>query len=426
MIGNYVYSFIGDFSSENILIWLVFMGLITVFNIVFMPQMMNLRAYFAIRNAKGSLERLDDWSKESKRVVLEKLKGYGRSLSDLEQEFDNFREFFTIDPVSDDPRGVLDRMEHILDVRKMRYEDKVEKFAPEADERELADLEMTLEGAASNYALFKIVRHYIQVAEKTKSMQIAQLLQMQLPMLEKMAESYNDATKAFADSEVIGDGIGPLVATELIADADTEEKIKDTVHSKIEVEDRDAYVVKAKGPGGRVGKPGELVKELAENNELDRIFMIDASSKLEGEKSGKVVEGVGAAIGGPPTEKHKIEELATEKDIPVDAIVVKESIREAITSMKRDLSESVDETINKLKKAIRERTSEDEVILIAGIGNTIGVGQDKDSLPSEFPEKEEEEKEELESSFNLPGMGGIAGSTGFVFSGILRRMRNIL
>ncbi|KXA88492.1 hypothetical protein AKJ37_05550 [candidate division MSBL1 archaeon SCGC-AAA259I09] len=43
-------------------------------------------------------------------------------------------------------------------------------------------------------------------------------------------------------------------------------------------------------------------------------------------------------------------------------------------------------------------------IIIAGIGNTIGIGQTPDEIPTEFPEKEKEE-DELESFASLPGMG---------------------
>ncbi|MFW5912442.1 MAG: DUF1512 family protein [Candidatus Hadarchaeota archaeon] len=406
---NYALAFF-EFETRDILIWLVLFGGLSVAYMLFMPQIMGIQSKLAIRGAKKSLDKLQNWSEQSKREALKELGEYGRTPRDIKGEFDDFLEFFTIEPVSEDPRGVLDRLEHLIDVRKKRYEDTVERFAPEAEEEEAANLEMAMEGALANYTIYKIVRHFIRIAEKTGSMQIAQLLQMQMPILESIAEAYHDATEAFTEGKIIGDGIGPMIASKIIEDAEAEEKIKDTVYAKTKIEDREAYVVKAKGPGGRVGKPGELIREVGKETDIDRIIMIDAGLKLEGERSGKIVEGVGAAIGGPPTEKHKIEELTTEKDIPLDAIVIKQSLKEAITPMSKQLSDSVDPAVERVKKAIQERTEEDETIVIAGIGNTIGVGQDPENLPKEFPVIEKDESE-LESFLPLPGIGGAAKPT---------------
>lgn len=395
----------GNFSPENIIIWLIVIGGFSIVWMIFMPQLMGLQSKFAIRNAKKSLDKLENWSDDSRKTALKKITQFGRTRRDVADELDDFLEFFTIEPVSEDPSGVLDRLEHLINVRKKRYEDAVERLAPEAEDEDAADIEMTVEGALANYTAYKIVRHYVAVAEKTSSMQLAQLLQMQLPILEKIAESYKDATEAFADRTVIGDGAGSMVAAKLIEDAEAEEEIENTVYAKTEIEGRRTYIVKAKGPGGRVGKPGELIKKLANNRKLDRIFMVDAGLKLEEEESGKIVEGVGAAIGGPPTEKHKIEELATRRNIPLDAVVIKESLKEAITPMSKKIAGSIDEAIEKLKEAIRNRTDEDDAIFIAGIGNTIGVGQDPSELPTEFPTVEKEE-DELESFLPIPGMAG--------------------
>ncbi len=402
---------------------------ISLLYLFFMPKLMNLQSVLAIRQAKKSLTKLEDWSDKSKKTALEKITEYGKSLDEVRPDLEGFLEFFTVEPVSEDPSGVLDRLEHILDVRKTKYEDEVRMLAPEAEKEKLADLEMTVEGAASTYSVYKVVRHYITVAEKMESLQLAQMLQMQLPLLEKMGEAYQKATKAFAEGKPIGDGIGAMVANKLLDDTETEEEIKDTVYAEKQIEGRKTYVMKAKGPGGRVGKPGELIRKLSEVEKPDRIFMIDAGAKMEGEESGKVVEGVGAAIGGPPTEKHKIEEIARKKEIPVDAIVIKEGLGEAITPMTKDLSESADDAVEKVKSAVRNRTEKGDVVFVAGIGNTIGIGQKLEQLPQDFPE-EDKERDELES-FSIPGLGGQIGieNIGSLFSsvgGMFRKMlRNV-
>ena len=95
--------------------------------------------------------------------------------------------------------------------------------------------------------------------------------------------------------------------------------------------------------------------------------------KLEGEKTGEISEGIGAAIGGIGTERYKIEEEATKFDIPVYAIVVKQSIQEAVTTMKKEISDAVEPVLERIKRLIIERTKEGELVLVAGIGNTAGI-----------------------------------------------------
>ncbi len=408
MIGETFQMFF-NFTPRNIIIWIFLMGGMSILYLFFMPKLMNLQSIFAIRGAKKSLTKLETWSDKSKKKALEKLTNYGKPLKEIKPELEDFLEYFTIEPVSEDPSGVLERLEHILDVRKTEYENKVSRLAPEADSEELADLEMTIEGAASNYAIYKMVRHYISIIEKMGSLQLAQMLQMQLPLLEKMGEAYHKATEAFAEGKVIGDGIGAIVASKMIAsnNSELEEKIKETIYAKTEIEGRKTFIIKAKGPGGRVGKPGELIKQLAGDKKPDRILMIDAGQKMEGEESGRVVEGVGAAIGGPPTEKYKIEEVSRKKNIPLDSIVIKEGLEEAITPMSKELFESAEVAVEKVKRAIRNRTEEGDTVFVAGIGNTIGVGQNSEEIPTEYPEEEKKE-DELES-FSIPGLGGQAG-----------------
>lgn len=404
MLGDTVGLFIDFSNPESFLIYILFFGGVSVLYMVFMPQLMGLQASFAMRGAKGSLKKLKGWADDSKKITLNKLSNYGRSNQEIKEELEEFLDFFTIEPVSDDPSGVLDRLDHLLDVRDSRYESKARSLAPDADEEEVADLQMVLEGTLSTHSLYKLVRHYLKVAEKSGSYQLVQLLQLRLPLLEKMGEAYFEATKAFKERKVIGDGLGPMVAARLIGNAGSIEEVRDTVFAETEIESRRTLVVKAKGPGGRVGKPGELIEKLADKEDIDRIIMVDAGLKLEGEESGKVVEGVGAAIGGPPTEKHKIEEIATEREIPVDAIIVKEGLKEAIVPMSKDLSKSVDQATEKIKNALIDRTEEDETLVVAGIGNTIGIGQRKEDIPTDFPDLEKDE-EELESFSDFGGVG---------------------
>jgi hypothetical protein len=108
---------------------------------------------------------------------------------------------------------------------------------------------------------------------------------------------------------------------------------------------------------------------------IKMIVMVDAALKLEGDTTGETSEGIGAAIGGPGTERYKIEEAAVKSKVPVYAIIVKESIAEAIAPMKKDISDACDKVVTRIKKLILERTSEGDTVIVAGIGNTVGIGQ---------------------------------------------------
>jgi hypothetical protein len=83
---------------------------------------------------------------------------------------------------------------------------------------------------------------------------------------------------------------------------------------------------------------------------------------------------VGAAIGGIGVDKYKIEEVATKYKIPVYAIVIKESLKEVLASMTEAISQAADGVISRLISIIRERTKEGNIVIVVGVGNTIGIG----------------------------------------------------
>lgn len=103
--------------------------------------------------------------------------------------------------------------------------------------------------------------------------------------------------------------------------------------------------------------------------------MIDAGLKLEGEPVGEVAEGVGAAIGGPGVDQYRIEQSVAENHIPIYAVIVKEDIGDAVSIMRKEIADSVDKVIERIKNVVLERTKEGDKIIIVGVGNTIGIGQ---------------------------------------------------
>ncbi len=152
---------------------------------------------------------------------------------------------------------------------------------------------------------------------------------------------------------------------------------RDTVLSKTDYKGRTLYVMKAEGPMGYVGEPDVAIRKVVEEMKvgLSAIIMADAALKLEGEKTGELVEGMGAAIGGIGTEKFGIEEVAAKHSIPIYAILVKESQIEALTAMRKEIADASQAVVDAMTAVIEERTKEGDSVLFAGIGNTLGIGQ---------------------------------------------------
>jgi hypothetical protein len=250
-------------------------------------------------------------------------------------------------------------------------------MAPQADDTQINNLEGTLEVALGLNIIYKVIRHFYLLGKKTLSLYMIMQVQMILPMIMKEAEAYSSAIKAFQLGQPIGDGAGALVAAKLMRDYEKTKVEKDCVVAKVPIEGRTAYVLKAEGPGGNVGKPGEAIKQIMEQNEgkISLVIMIDAGGKLEGEKTGEVAEGVGAIIGGPEVDKYKVEETALKYKVPVLAVAIKEDLGDAIAPMRKEVFDALDDVIDRVKRVIRERTKEGDFVIIAGIGNSVGIGQ---------------------------------------------------
>jgi hypothetical protein len=353
----------------NILFYVVF--------IVFIFYGQRLQTYVMIREVEGSLYKLKYIKEEGRKITIETIKEIGKSQTDPTSRVDRFLEYFTISPQSLDPAGIVWKLEHILDVRDIRFKDEVKLMAPAADETQTNNLENTLEAASALNFIYKVIRHYYLLGKKTLSLYVIMQIQMILPMIMKEAEAYASALKAFAYGQPIGDGAGALVAAKLMHGYETRKLEKDCVVATVPFEGRTAFVIKAEGPGGNVGKPGDAMKQIVEENkgEIAMIVMIDAALKLEGEELGEVAEGIGAAIGGPGVDQFKIEEELVKYHIPINALVVKEDVGDAVSPLRKEVFDSIDTVIERIKQVVSERTKPGDKIMIAGIGNTIGIGQ---------------------------------------------------
>jgi hypothetical protein len=348
-----------------------------LFFIVFLFYGQRIQMYVMIREVEGSLFKLKYIKEEGRKIAIETIKEIGKPQTDPSARVDRYLEYFTISPQSMDPSGIVYKLDHILDVRDTRLKDEVKLMAPASDEVQVNNLENTLEAAMALNFIYKVVRHYYIQGKKTLSLYIIMQLQMILPLVMKEAEAYASALKAFAYGQPIGDGAGPLMAAKLMHGYETRKLPKDCVVATVPLEGRTAFIIKAEGPGGNVGKPGDAVKAVIDENEgkIATVIMIDAGLKLEGEMVGEVAEGIGAAIGGPGVDQYKIEDAVVKYKIPINAVIVKEDIGDAVSSMRKEISDSVDTVIERVKNVILERTKEGDKVIIVGVGNTIGIGQ---------------------------------------------------
>jgi len=348
-----------------------------VFFIVLIFYGQRIQMYVMIREVENSLHKLRHIKEEGRKTAIEAIKEIGKPAVDPSARVDRFLEYFTIGPQGMDPVGIVNKLDHILDVRDDRFKEEVKLMAPSSDEVQVNNLENTLEAAMALNFIYKVVRHYYIQGKKTLSLYVIMQLQMILPMVMKEAEAYSSALKAFAYGQPIGDGAGALVAAKLMHGYEIRKLPKDCVMATVPLEGRTALIIKAEGPGGNVGKPGDAVEAVIEENEgkIGCLIMIDAGLKLEGEAVGEVAEGIGAAIGGPGVDQYKIEDKLTKYHIPNYAVIIKEDIGDAVSPMRKEINDSVDKVIERVKAVIQERTKEGDKVIIVGVGNSIGVGQ---------------------------------------------------
>jgi len=363
-------------SGDNILGWIfqvIFLGIFVVF--MFYGQ--RVQMIIMVREVEGSLFKLKYMRDEARKAAINNVKETGKLEGDPTGQIDRFLEYFAIAPVDLDPSGVINRLEHLLDVRDVRFKDDVKLMAPKADETQINNLELTLEAATALNVIYKVIRHYYLLGKKTLSLYVIMQLQMILPLIMREADAYAAAQKAFMLGQPIGDGAGALVAAKLMQGHEKTKVEKDMILAEVPIEGRNAYILKAEGPGGNVGKPGEAIKQVIEQKKgkISLAVLIDAGLKLEGEKTGEVIEGVGVAIGGPEVDKYKVEESALKYQVPVNSIIIREDVGDAVSPMRKEIVDAIDGAIERLKRLLLERTKPGDSVIIAGIGNTIGIGQ---------------------------------------------------
>jgi len=335
-----------------------------------------IQSRLSVNSIGKALGRLESMRDKARSDVVDYFKQKGSQTGDLGEKVDRFLDYVTIMPVDMDPAGIIGKIEHIAETSDDRARAEIKGIIGGADAVSLSVAQNMLELASGLNTITKVVRHYYLLGKKTSSMALLQL-QMSLPQIMEQATAMSKAMDSVKTGMPIGDGVGPLVASKFLGDAPKQVVARDTVVGATAFEGRTLYVLKAEGPMGYVGQPGLGIRRLVEEMKvpLKAIIMVDAAAKLEGEETGEVAEGVGAAIGGLGVEKFQIEEVATKHNIPVYAVLVKEGDLDVMATMKKEIAEGAEKAVSLVKRIIQERTKDGEAVLLAGIGNTLGVGQ---------------------------------------------------
>jgi hypothetical protein len=369
--GSMLQSFGGvDTGSLVTLIWIAF------FALTFLYQT-RIQSYLALSEISRGLNKLKVMKDKARKDAIDYLVNVGKAPSDPTQRVDQFLDYVTIMPVDIDPAGLVGKIDHVVTTNNDRVRTEVGALLNQGNPVTVSISENLLEVATSLNQIHKIVRHYYLLGKKTNSYFTLVQLQMLMPMIIQEADALLNAVDSFKQGQPVGDGIGAVVVSRFMAGKEKRAIAKDTVMAVTEYKGRKLYVLKADGPMAYVGQPGVAIAKIVGEMGVkpSAIVMIDAALKLEGEKTGEIAEGVGAAIGGIGVEKFQIEEAATKAKVPLYAILVKQSILEAITVMRKEIAEAADKVTQVLNRVIEEKTKEGDDVVVAGIGNTLGVAQ---------------------------------------------------
>jgi len=360
-------------SDVNTLLYMASLGFFVIYGL----YATRIQVYFALNDIGRGLNKLKVMKDKSRKEAIDYLTNVGKAPSDPTLRVDQFLDYVTIMPVDMDPQGIVGKVDHVVSTNNDRVRAEVSSLIGQTNPVTVSISENLLEVATSLNQIHKVVRHYYLLGKKTNSYFTLVQLQMLMPLIIQEADALMNAVDSFKVGQPVGDGIGAVIVSRYMVGKEKRVVAKDTVMALSEYKGRKLHVLKAEGPMAYVGQPGVAIKKIVEEMGVKptAIIMIDAALKLEGEKTGEIAEGVGAAIGGIGVEKFQIEEAATSHKVPLYAILVKQSILEAITVMRKEIAEASDKVVQILNRLIEEKTKEGDEVLLAGIGNTLGIAQ---------------------------------------------------
>ncbi len=291
---------------------------------------------------------------------------------ELKNAINEFTEFFVITPSNLDPYGIVKKIDITIKQMEERFTGFVDSVSKNKSKDEKDNINYGLRAAIGLRQMSKIVRHYVEMSKKFKNLQMAMITKMQLPIIEEIAKSEYKGAEAFINQWPVGDSVGPLTAVTIMKEHGKSKAMKDVgqdvAMGEVVIEGRKVYVLKATGPSPHLGRMDVAIEKIMKRNNIARVITIDAGLKLEGEISGHVVEGVGFAMGGW-SQREMIENVLLTKKKPLDSIVVKVGMEEAIAPMLKDVYNAVPRAIELVKKSIL-RTPKKSKVIVIGVGNS--------------------------------------------------------
>lgn len=331
-----------------------------------------LRMYKAARD-----KALNATLSEFKAVIAKH--GERVDIKKLEERINALIEISFIEPVSLDPFGIVRKLKHLLISSEETLKEEVRRLAPSASESDLENLLNMISATRLLNLIYKIVDHIYRIGRKFKSIWILMQLSAQLPFVTEEVRALEGAIDAFAKGLPIGDSVGPIVAAKMIHDHNALETIiepvENTIVARLSLDGREVLVIKAKGPGGTTGRLDDALEWVFDyyRGDITAIITVDAALKLESEESGTISEGFGVAMGGIGVERFNIEKIATERGVPLYAVLIKMSEEEALSVLDEKLYASVERVIKVVERMIRERVPSGGRVIVIGVGNTVGV-----------------------------------------------------
>ncbi len=341
--------------------------------IIFVAFGQQIQLYMTSIELKKKIKKIKTLENQSRSELLDFINTYDNA--DIKyKKIEQMIDYFTIFPTNIDPAGIINKIKHIIRNRDQQTNSTLHLMFPDCDKLTIAKFQTLLEIVTTIRSFYKAVNHIFLTARKHHNYPLILPLQLTLPFIMEETMALKDSIWAIKNGKPIGDGIGPLVINNMIKNISTKhDDIDQTIWCTSFYNERKLYFLKAKGPYPIVGKLGDAIELLSSKYKQNLIILIDASLKLEGEKSASVFCGFGVAMGGIGVDKFQIEEIASKYKIPVFSIIVKQSIQESLTTMTKEISETVDYIKSIIYNVIEENVSSNQSVLLVGVGNTSGI-----------------------------------------------------
>ena len=192
-----------------------------------------IQMFMILRNVGKKLRRLEQMNVSSKNIVLKSLIEKSDNEKMVKERFDRLLSSFVIPPVSIDPKGIITKLEHILNTQEDNMKDEIKLMTKDQDDTEISVLMNLVEVSLGINLMHKFIRHFYISAKKTGNMMIIAQIQMILPQVMEQAEAYNAAIPSLKSKKPIGDGIGPLVASKLSGESESKEVVRDTILNEV-------------------------------------------------------------------------------------------------------------------------------------------------------------------------------------------------